>query len=140
MRVSNARVHKSRRVFSTRLNAVATESAVSTKKRHSLRVLFVDDEQSIADLMRSELPRLGHNATVRQSPGSAIEAIQKSQADNVVWDPLRDCTGDDLNKDAAMAETLRSIRTITRTGDPRRTPLVIHHAGEGTPGQCVFPD
>jgi DNA-binding NtrC family response regulator len=68
------------------LNAVATESAVSTKKRHSLRVLFVDDEQSIADLMRSELPRMGHNATVRQSPGAAIEAIQKNAFDAAIID------------------------------------------------------
>jgi len=59
---------------------------VSTKKRHSLRVLFVDDEQSIADLMRSELPRMGHNATVRQSPGSAIEAIQKNVFDAAIID------------------------------------------------------
>ena len=65
---------------------MATESAVSTKKRHSLRVLFVDDEQSIADLMRSELPRMGHNATVRQSPGSAIEAIQKNVFDAAIID------------------------------------------------------
>ena len=59
---------------------------MSTKKRHSLRVLFVDDEQSIADLMRSELPRMGHNATVRQSPGSAIEAIQKNVFDAAIVD------------------------------------------------------
>lgn len=59
---------------------------MSTKKRHSLRVLFVDDEQSIADLMRSELPRMGHNATVRQSPGSAIEAIQKNVFDAAIID------------------------------------------------------
>ena len=66
--------------------------------------------------------------------GRAIEAIQTSAADIVVWDPLRDCTGDDLNKDAAMSETLRNIRSITRTGDPQRTPLIIHHAGEGKAG------
>lgn len=65
---------------------MATESAVNTKKRHGLRVLFVDDEQSIADLMRSELPRMGHNATVCQSPGAAIEAIQKNVFDAAIID------------------------------------------------------
>ncbi|MEI6540418.1 MAG: sigma-54 dependent transcriptional regulator [Planctomycetota bacterium] len=45
---------------------------------HRLSVLFVDDEQTIADLMSSGLPRMGDNSTVRQSPGSAIEFIQKN--------------------------------------------------------------
>lgn len=62
------------------------ESAVGTRKRHSLRVLFVDDENSIAELMRSELPRMGHTATVRQSPSSAIEAIQKNVFDAAIID------------------------------------------------------
>ncbi len=62
------------------------EWAVSSKKRHSLRVLFVDDENSIAELMRSELPRMGHTATVRQSPGAAIEAIQKNVFDAAIID------------------------------------------------------
>lgn len=72
--------------------------------------------------------------TDHANQGRAIEAIQTSQADIVIWDPLRDCTADDLNKDAAMAETLRTIRTVTRTGDPLRTAIVIHHAGEGKAG------
>lgn len=59
---------------------------MSTKKRHNLRVLFVDDEQSIADLMRSELPRLGHTATVRQSASSAIEAINNNSFDAAIVD------------------------------------------------------
>ncbi len=62
------------------------ESAVGTRKRHSLRVLFVDDENSIAELMRSELPRMGHTATVRQSPSAAIEAIQKNVFDAAIID------------------------------------------------------
>jgi DNA-binding NtrC family response regulator len=69
-----------------RLGTAAMESAVSTKKRHSLRVLFVDDENSIAELMRSELPRMGHVATVRQSPSAAIEAIQKNVFDAAIID------------------------------------------------------
>jgi RecA-family ATPase len=64
----------------------------------------------------------------------AIECVQATRADIVVWDPLRDLTGEDLNKDMAMNETLRTIRAITRAGDPLRTCLVIHHAGEGKAG------
>ena len=59
---------------------------MGTKKKHNLRVLFVDDEQSIADLMRSELPRMGHTATVRQTASSAIEAIQVNSFDAAIVD------------------------------------------------------
>ncbi len=59
---------------------------MSSRKRHSLRVLFVDDENSIAELMRSELPRMGHTATVRQSPSAAIEAVQKNVFDAAIID------------------------------------------------------
>ena len=69
-----------------RLSTLAMESAVGTRKRQSLRVLFVDDENSIAELMRSELPRMGHVATVKQSPGAAIEAIQKNVFDAAIID------------------------------------------------------
>ncbi|MBL8817972.1 MAG: sigma-54-dependent Fis family transcriptional regulator [Planctomyces sp.] len=61
------------------------EQAV-TKKRFSLRVLFVDDEQNIADLMRSELPRMGHTATIRQTASSAIEAINNNTFDAAIVD------------------------------------------------------
>lgn len=64
----------------------ATEQAVSIRKRHNLRVLFVDDEQSIAELMRSELPRMGHTATVRQSASAAIEAINANTFDAAIVD------------------------------------------------------
>ncbi len=66
--------------------AAAMEWAVSTKKKYNLRVLFVDDEQSIADLMRSELPRMGHTATIRQTASSAIEAIQSNSFDAAIID------------------------------------------------------
>jgi len=59
---------------------------VGTGKQDHLRVLFVDDEQSIADLMRSELPAMGHTATVRQDASSAIEAIQKNTFDAAIID------------------------------------------------------
>lgn len=64
----------------------------------------------------------------------AVDAILTSGADTVVWDPLRDFSSDDLNRDMVMGETLRCIRQITRTGDPKRTAVVLHHAGEGRAG------
>ena len=40
------------------------EESVGTASHKSLRVLFVDDEKSLQEFMRSELPRLGHEVTV----------------------------------------------------------------------------
>jgi hypothetical protein len=52
----------------------------------------------------------------------------------VVYDPLRDFGADDLNSDKYMTEALREISRITRRGNPKRIPLIIHHAGTGRSG------
>jgi AAA domain-containing protein len=62
------------------------------------------------------------------------DAITKFDADIVVFDPLRDFGFDDLNADKYMTETLREISRITKRGNPRRIPLIIHHAGTGKAG------
>src|SRR5262249_50274997 len=62
------------------------------------------------------------------------DAIAKTEANIVVFDPLRDFGIDDLNTDVHMTETLREISRITRRGNPRRVPLVIHHAITGKAG------
>jgi len=61
-------------------------------------------------------------------------AIAQCDADIVVYDPLRDFGTDDLNADKCMTDTLREIARLTRRGNPRRVPLVIHHAGTGKAG------
>jgi len=61
-------------------------------------------------------------------------AIAEVGADIVVFDPLRDFGCDDLNSDRYMTETLREISRITKRGNPKRIPLIIHHAGTGKAG------
>jgi AAA domain len=61
-------------------------------------------------------------------------AIAKTGANVVVFDPLRDFGSDDLNSDRYMAETLREISRVTKRGNPNRALLVIHHAGTGKAG------
>ena len=63
-----------------------------------------------------------------------MEAIASIGAAIVVFDPLRDFGSDDLNSDKHMTETLREISRVTKRGNPRRIPLVIHHAGTGRAG------
>lgn len=62
------------------------------------------------------------------------DALERSAANVCVFDPLRDFGADDLNADKHMTETLRDISRITRRGNPKRVPLVIHHAGTGRAG------
>lgn len=62
------------------------------------------------------------------------EATSKFDADIVVFDPLRDFGADDLNADRYMTETLREISRITKRGNPKRIPVIIHHAGTGKAG------
>src|SRR5262249_42145831 len=52
----------------------------------SLRVLFVDDEKSLQEFMRSELPRLGHEVTVCPDGRAGIKALEKSTFDAAILD------------------------------------------------------
>src|SRR5215471_16111084 len=52
----------------------------------SLRVLFVDDEKSLQEFMRSELPRLGHDVTVCPDGRAGLKALEKSTFDVAILD------------------------------------------------------
>ena len=54
--------------------------------KHKLRVLFVDDDESISGLLESELPRMGHAATICRSPGEAITTVEKNTFDAAIVD------------------------------------------------------
>src|SRR5437016_1873298 len=69
-----------------------------------------------------------------QNSERIADAIAETRADVVVFDPLRDFGSDDLNSDKHMTEALREISRITKRGNPKRVPLVIHHAGTGKAG------
>lgn len=64
----------------------AMELAVAQTSKHKLRVLFVDDDESIAALLESELPRMGHDTTVCRSPSEAAEAVAKNSFDAAIID------------------------------------------------------
>src|SRR3954463_908880 len=52
----------------------------------NLRVLFVDDEKSLQEFMRSELPRLGHEVTVCPDGRAALKVLEKSTFDAAILD------------------------------------------------------
>lgn len=59
---------------------------MSQSNKHKLRVLFVDDDESIAGLLESELPRMGHDATVCRSPAEAADAVSRNSFDAAIID------------------------------------------------------
>jgi DNA-binding NtrC family response regulator len=61
---------------------------------NSLRVLFVDDEVSLQELMKAELPRLGHEVTVCPDGRTAIRVLEKATFDAAILDlKMPDMTG-----------------------------------------------
>ncbi len=59
---------------------------MSQSALNKLRVLFVDDEAPIRDVMRNELPRMGHEATICEDGQAAIAAIEKNTFDAAIVD------------------------------------------------------
>jgi DNA-binding NtrC family response regulator len=51
-----------------------------------LRILFADDEKSLQEFMRSELPGLGHEVTVCPDGRAAIKALEKGSFDAAILD------------------------------------------------------
>ena len=59
---------------------------MATSPHNSLRILFVDDEKSLQEFMRSELPRLGHEVTVCPDGKTAVKVMEKSTFDAAILD------------------------------------------------------
>jgi len=59
---------------------------LSNSTQHKLRVLFVHDETAIREVMRIELPRMGHDVTVCESGEAALEALEQHTFDAAIID------------------------------------------------------
>jgi DNA-binding NtrC family response regulator len=59
---------------------------MSTPALKGLRMLFADDEQSLQELMRAELPRLGIDLTVCGDGKAAVKALEKNIFDLALLD------------------------------------------------------
>lgn len=53
---------------------------------HKLRVLFVDDESTLRDIMKIELPRMGHEVVVCEDGAAALKALEKQTFDAAIVD------------------------------------------------------
>jgi len=60
--------------------------SISPKQPSSLKILFADDEPSLQELMRLELPQMGHTVTVCPDGHTAVAALEKDQFDCILVD------------------------------------------------------
>ncbi len=58
----------------------------NSKSPKSLKILFADDEEALQDLMREELPRMGHEVTVCPDGLTAVAALDKNKYDCILVD------------------------------------------------------
>ena len=62
-----------------------------------LKLLFADDEPSLQELMRLELPRMGHEATVCPDGATALAALERNTYDCLIVDlDMPGCNGIDV--------------------------------------------
>jgi two-component system NtrC family response regulator len=60
--------------------------ATTPPKGQGLTLLFADDEQSLQEFMKHELPRLGHRVTVCPDGATAVAALDKNTYDCIIVD------------------------------------------------------
>jgi DNA-binding NtrC family response regulator len=58
----------------------------NSQPRKSLSILFADDEPSLQELMRMELPHLGHRVTVCPDGHTAVAALERESFDCLIVD------------------------------------------------------
>jgi DNA-binding NtrC family response regulator len=102
---------------------------ISEKPLKRLRVLFADDETSLQELMRIELPRLGHEATVCGDGRAALEALEQTSHDCVIVDLDMPHVGG-LDVIRRVREVSPDTETVVITGkSSHETALAALHEG-----------
>jgi two-component system NtrC family response regulator len=70
---------------------------IAPKPHKRLKLLFADDETSLRELMRLELPRMGHEATVCPDGATALAALERNTYDCIIVDlDMPGCGGIDV--------------------------------------------
>ncbi len=62
------------------------EIIIATQGKSKLKVLFADDEPSLQELMKLELPRMGHQVTVCPDGLTAVAALKRNNFDCAIVD------------------------------------------------------
>lgn len=88
---------------------------MATPGHQKLRILFADDERPLRELMRLELPRLGHEVTVCEDGRAAVATLERSTFDVALLDiRMPGLTGIDVLK--KIKEVAPDTEVILLTG------------------------
>jgi DNA-binding NtrC family response regulator len=88
---------------------------MATPQHKRLRVLFADDEKPLRELMRLELPRLGHEVVVCEDGRAAVAASEKATFDVAILDiRMPGMTGLEVLK--RLRETSPDTEVVLLTG------------------------
>ena len=111
-------------------------SDVEASRSGNVRILIVDDEQSMRDMLRIVLRRDGYDVSVANSGRDAIEQLRQNQFDLLLSDiKMPDISGVDvlraakeINRDvvAFMMTAYASTSTAVECTSARREPSVPH--------------
>jgi two-component system NtrC family response regulator len=72
----------------------ASQEPPAPEPHHRLKLLFADDEPSLQELMRLELPRMGHEAAVCPDGATALAALGRNTYDCLIVDlDMPGCNG-----------------------------------------------
>jgi DNA-binding NtrC family response regulator len=94
------------------------------------RVLVVDDDARITDLLVTMLGNLGHTTTGALTREQALEAAGSFHPDVVLLDvTMPNVTGPDLL--LALMRAAPQARVLVMTGDPARAAVLLEHGAVG---------
>jgi len=92
-------------------------------KKQGMNILFADDERSLREIMRLEIPRMGHSVEVVVDGIAALEAIKKKPFDCMIVDlDMPGMNGIDV---VAKAQEIRpEVEAIIYTGKPSQETAI----------------
>ena len=92
-------------------------------KQQGMKILFADDERSLREIMRLEIPRMGHSVELCVDGIAAIEAIKKKPFDCMIVDlDMPGMNGIDV---VAKAREIRpEVEAIIYTGKPSQETAI----------------
>ena len=92
-------------------------------KKQGMKILFADDERSLREIMRLEIPRMGHSVVLCANGLEAIDAIQKEPFDCMIVD--LDMPGMNGIEVVAKAQEIRpEVEAIIYTGKPSQETAI----------------
>lgn len=94
-----------------------------TPPHKSLRILFVDDEVSLQEFMRLELPRLGHEVAVCPDGRTAVQVMAKNTFDAAILDmKMPDMTGIEVLE--RLKQVSPDTEAVMMTGYPTKETAI----------------